>query len=93
MNFIKFCGTDFTGTILFQTNTFTLKQKIMSRQNRNQVRDRKTEESKRDVAGSNERYLREQGEETRNEQRREQLSNISGLDKHRLNDLYERSSL
>jgi hypothetical protein len=64
----------------------------MSRQNRNQVRDRKIEESKRDVVGSNERYLRQQREETRNDQR-QHASDLSGLDKHRLNDLYERSSM
>lgn len=64
----------------------------MSRQNRNQVRVRKTEESKRDVAGSSERFSRQQREEGRNDQR-QQVSDISGLDKHRLNDLYERSSM
>lgn len=65
----------------------------MSRQNRNQVRDRKTGESKRDVANNNERYSRPQREETRNNQQRMELRDISGFDKHRLNDLYERSSM
>lgn len=64
----------------------------MSRQNRNQLRDRKTEESKRDVANSNER-LRQQREGNRNDYRRMDPSDISGLDRYRLNDLYERSSL
>jgi hypothetical protein len=63
----------------------------MSRQNRNQLRDRKTEESKRDVANSNERS-RQQREDNRNDDRRS-MSDITGLDKHRLNDLYERSSI
>lgn len=63
----------------------------MSRQNRNQLRDRKTEESKRDVANSNER-LRQQREDNRNDDRRS-MSEISGLDRYRLNDLYERSSI
>jgi hypothetical protein len=64
----------------------------MSRQNRNQERDRKTEQSKRDFAGG-ERSSRQEREETRDEQLRQQVNNISGLDKHRLNDLYERSSM
>jgi hypothetical protein len=63
----------------------------MSRQNRNQLRDRKTEESKRDVANSNERS-RQQREDNRNDDRRSG-SDISGLDRYRLNDLYERSSI
>ena len=65
----------------------------MSRQNRNQVRDRKSEELKRDVANSNDRYSKPQREENRNERQRDELGNISGLDRYRLNDLYERSSL
>lgn len=65
----------------------------MSRQNRNQARDRKPGEFKRDVASSSKRSSRQQGEEIRNDQRREQISDMSGLDKHRLNDLYERSSM
>jgi len=65
----------------------------MSRQNRNSVRDRKSEEPKRDVASSNERYSRNSREENRNDQGRNDASNISGLDRYRLNDLYERSSI
>jgi hypothetical protein len=57
------------------------------------VRDRKTEETKRDAAGSNERYSRQNRDESRNMQERSELSQISGLDRHRLNDLYERSSI
>jgi hypothetical protein len=65
----------------------------MSRQNRNSVRDRKSEVSKRDVAGNNERYSRQERTASRHEQDRNELNSISGLDKHRLNDLYERSSI
>lgn len=65
----------------------------MSRQNRNQVRDRKNSESKRDVADSNERSSRQQREDNRNDYRRMDLSDISELDRYRLNDLYERSSI
>ena len=65
----------------------------MSRQNRNSVRDRKSAEPKRDVASSNERYSRQSREESRNDQERNEMSQISGLDRYRLNDLYERSSM
>ena len=65
----------------------------MSRQNRNTERDRKSEESKRDVASSNQRYSRHNREESRNDQDRNEMSHISGLDRYRLNDLYERSSI
>lgn len=65
----------------------------MSRQNRNQVRERKTEESKRDVANSNERDPRQQREENRSDERRMEPGDINGLDRYRLNDLYERSSI
>lgn len=64
----------------------------MSRQSRNTVRDRKSEEPKRDVANSNERYYRH-NRESRIEQERNESGNISGLDRYRLNDLYERSSI
>jgi hypothetical protein len=65
----------------------------MSRQNRNLVRDRKNEESKRDVADSNERYSRQSREDLRNDQDRSETGNLSGLDRQRLNDLYERSNM
>jgi hypothetical protein len=65
----------------------------MSRQNRSTARNRKSEEPRRDVAGSNERYSRQQREEPRNERERDKIDRISGLDRHRLNDLYERSSI
>jgi hypothetical protein len=64
----------------------------MSRQNRNIVRDRKSEEPKRDV-GSSERDPRQSREESRNPQERNEMTEISGLDRYRLNDLYERSSI
>jgi hypothetical protein len=63
----------------------------MSRQNRNSERDRKNEEPKRDVAGNNERYSKSD-RDNRNDQERNEL-HISGLDRYRLNDLYERSSI
>jgi hypothetical protein len=65
----------------------------MSRQSRNQLRDRKNDESKRDVSNSSERYPRQQREENRSGYQRTQLRDISGLDRYRLNDLYERSSI
>lgn len=92
-NFFEIYGTDFTTETLPLTNTFTLKPQIMSRQNRNQVRERKTEETKRDVSNSNQRYSRQQREEDRNDQQRMDQPDMSGLDRYRLNDLYERSSL
>jgi len=64
----------------------------MARQNRNTLRDRKGEEPKRDVA-NNDRFSRTGREESRNQQERTTLSQISGLDRYRLNDLYERSSI
>lgn len=65
----------------------------MLRQNRNSVRDRKSEELKRDAASNNEREARQNREESRGDQDRSELSQISGLDRYRLNDLYERSSI
>lgn len=65
----------------------------MSRQNRNTVRDRKREEPKRDVAGDNERYSRQDRAETQNTQDRNEVEQVNGLDRYRLNDLYERSSM
>ena len=85
MNFIDYCFS--------QTNIVKLKPQIMSRQNRNSVRDRKTDDSKRDVANSNERYTRNNREESRNGQDRGQMSPVIELDRYRLNDLYERSSI
>ena len=65
----------------------------MSRQSRTSERDRKSAEPKRDVANSNDRYSRNHREESRNDQDRTGMNNISGLDRYRLNDLYERSSI
>lgn len=64
----------------------------MSRQNRNTEREQKNEEQKRDVAASNERYSKPNRDDARHQNRNE-MGQISGLDKYRLNDLYERSSL
>jgi hypothetical protein len=87
-------GMDFSAfNRLNQTKDFTLKTTTMSRQNRNTERDRKSEEPKRDVAGSNERYSRQDRTSSRNEQDRNETNTISGLDRYRLNDLYERSSI
>jgi len=65
----------------------------MSRQNRNIVRDSKSADPKRDVANSNARYSRTSREEFRNEEDRNEISRTSELDRYRLNDLYERSSI
>jgi hypothetical protein len=64
----------------------------MSRQNRNPERDRKNEEMKRDVADVNERYQESSRESRENREQKDSI-NISGLDRYRLNDLYERSSI
>jgi hypothetical protein len=87
-------GIDFSVNHSAPNQIFTLKKPTtMSRQNRNTVRDRKNEEPKRDVAGSNERYSRQNSEASRQEQNRNETNVISGLDRYRLNDLYERSSI
>lgn len=65
----------------------------MSRQNRNIERERKSEETKRDVASNNQRYSRQSREESQNIQDRNEQGQINGLDRYRLNDLYERSSI
>ena len=65
----------------------------MSRQNRTSVRDRESEEPKRDVAYSNDRYSSPSRDEFRNKQNRDEVEQINGLDTYRLNDLYERSSI
>ena len=65
----------------------------MSRQSRTSMRDRKAEEAKRDVADSNDRYSKQDRKDSSNEEERDDLSQINGLDRNRLNDLYERSSL
>ena len=57
------------------------------------MRDRKSAENKRDAASTNERYSRSNREDARNEQDRNEMNNINGLDRYRLNDLYERSSM
>jgi len=62
----------------------------MSRQNRPIERDRKSVETKREVVTSNDRYLRNTREDSRNDQGRPQTID---LDRYRLNDLYERSSI
>ena len=71
----------------------TKNQKTMSRQNRTTVRDRKIEDTKRGLTGGNERYSRTEREESSTSQQRNHAGRTSGLDRHRLNDLYERSSI
>ena len=83
----------FTAYSLSQTKSFYPKTHTMSRQNRNTVRDRKSEDPKRDVANSNDRYPRQGREEFNNQQQRIPMGNMPELDRYRLNDLYERSSL
>jgi hypothetical protein len=65
----------------------------MSRQNRNSVRDRKSEEPKRDVAHSNDRHPGHTREHAQLQQQRSDNRGMPDLDRYRLNDLYERSSL
>jgi hypothetical protein len=65
----------------------------MSRQNRTIARDRKSVEPKRDVASSNDRFSRNNRDESRNERDRGGISFLNHLDSYRLNDLYERSSI
>lgn len=92
-NFRYYFSGKFTAWILL-INLNIKTKKTMSRQNRNSVRDRKTEESKRDVANSNERYSRQNREALRSDdQDRNEMNSINGLDRYRLNDLYERSSI
>ena len=62
----------------------------MSRQNRPIVRDRKSTESKREVSNNNDRDSRNTREDSRNDNGRPQTTE---LDRFRLNDLYERSSI
>jgi len=65
----------------------------MSRQNRTISRDRKSVEPKRDVASSNDRFSRNNRDESRNERDRGAITVLNNLDSYRLNDLYERSSI
>ena len=84
---------NFTAFSLAQTkNIYTKNQRTMSRQSRSTERERKSEEPKRDVAVSNERYTRQNRNDSHNANRIG-ISQISGLDRYRLNDLYERSSI
>lgn len=63
----------------------------MSRQSRNNERDRKSANIKRDAAEAS-RSLKDH-REPRSHSGRNDFSNISGLNRYRLNDLYERSSI
>jgi len=65
----------------------------MSQQNRTSVRDRKSDETKREVANSNDRYPRNNREAVSNDRQRSEVNYPADLDPYRLNDLYERSSI
>lgn len=65
----------------------------MERSNNRNPRERKPEVSRRDAASSAGRYSRSEREPGQDHPHRAQVSGISGLDKQRLNDLYERSSI
>jgi len=84
---------DFTAYSLSQQTTIILNTHIMSRQNRNQVRDGKTEAPKRDVANSNDRFPRHTREHSQSQPDRNDRVPMAEMDRYRLNDLYERSSL
>lgn len=64
----------------------------MSRQNSNSAGDRKHEDRQREPVTNGQRDQRN-NRRSGEEQEREDLSHISGLDPYRLNDLYERSSI
>jgi hypothetical protein len=67
----------------------------MSQQSRNSGRDRKNEYEKRDAASSPDRNSRNERESRgdNDRERNDDFSQISGLNRYRLNDLYERSSI
>lgn len=63
----------------------------MSRQSRSNERDRRSEDIKRDASESI--RLSRENRESRNTPERTDVQHISGLNRYRLNDLYERSSM
>ncbi len=65
----------------------------MSRQEPNNHRDRKTEGLKRDAASNAGRSARHQKENKPDAERRGSTRQASNLNRNRLNDLYERSSI
>ena len=79
---------DFDG--IFQT---ILKPNNMSRQQINNQRDRKTEETRRDAASHAGRYSRSSKDPRPEETRKDHTRQVSGPDRYVLNDLYERSSV
>jgi len=64
----------------------------MSRQN-NHSRDRKTEGYKRDAASNETQPARNEKDVRGQSDRQRNTSQVVGLDRYRLNDLYERSSI
>lgn len=74
----------------FIASTITQNHLPMSRQSRNTGRDQKSEYIKRDAAEAS-RYVKDHREQRTNSVRNDH-NNISGLNRYRLNDLYERSS-
>ena len=75
----------------FIASTLTQNHLPMSRQSRNNERDQKSEYIKRDAAEAS-RYVKDHRDQ-RIHSGRNDNNNISGLNRHRLNDLYERSSI
>ena len=64
----------------------------MERQHNRSPRDRKTESPRRDAASSNTRDARTNRNPAMQDSRND-IQTINGLNKYRLNDLYERSSI
>jgi hypothetical protein len=67
-------------------NTF-----IMSRQSNNPRKERKNEEHRNEQSQAALRNMSTSSRGQRDERNRADNTRITGLDKHRLNDLYERS--
>ena len=64
----------------------------MERQNNRNPRERDIQQ--RDNRGNDDRYSKNERTSRYNQERtREDVSNLSGLNRYRLNDLYERSSI
>ena len=65
----------------------------MSRQNTNRRNDRKNEEQRKGPAQHGVRSYSENNQHSGFDRNRTDNTRIAGLDKNRLNDLYERSSI
>lgn len=64
----------------------------MERQNNRNPRERRGEDQRRE-SGNHGRFGRNDRGSRYSNDRREDISHISGLNRYRLNDLYERSSI